>query len=444
MDVSEILQTVPHYQEFLTPEELQQSSVRLVEEFPQVARLQVVGTSSEGRPIELLTIGHGSRTALFLGVPHPNEPIGTLTLEFLSRMLCERRDLREELDYTFLIVKVADPDGLALNAGWLKGSFSPLKYALNYYRPPQDEQVEWGFPIHYKTLHFTNPPAETQAVMRLMEQYRPSFFYSLHNASFCGVYFYLSRRLPALFPHLHRLVAAHELPLHRGEPEVPYIQAWDQGIYPLFGAQEGYDFLEKNLGEDPAPYIATGTSSDDYLKKLVPAGLSLVCELPYYTDLALEDDTPAEITRREAMAEGMRHTEATLRMIETHFVALQDKLPRNRLFRSVAEYLRRTPKRLAAQRNAIAAPAYGQKASRAQAFDATVCRSFHPALYLGEVYRLAQEAGEAGRAEDIRAHVAERMAQISAESTIDILPLKKLVAIQAGSGLLAMQARASD
>jgi len=447
MDINailEILQTVPDYQEFLTPEELHQSSVRLVEEFPQVARLQVVGTSTEGQPIELLTIGNGPRAALFLGAPHPNEPIGTLTLEFLSRLLCERQDLREQLGCTFLIVKVSDPDGLALNAGWFKGKFSPLTYALNYYRPPQDEQVEWGFPIHYKTFHFTTPPAETQIVMRLMEQYRPEFFYSLHNASFCGVYFYLSRRLPVLFPHLHGLVAAQGLPLHRGEPEVPYIEAWDQAIYPLFGLQEQYDFLAENLGEDPAPYIATGTSSDDYLKRFVPDGLSFVCELPYFTDPVLEDDNPSGISRREATAEGMRRTEETLRVLETHFLALQDALPRNRLFRSVAEYLRRTPKRLTAQRNAIEAPTYAREASRAQAFDARVCRSFHSLLYLGEMYRLAREVGEVSRAEEMRAHIAERMVQIEAESNLCVLPLKQLVAMQVGSGLLAMAAGLND
>jgi hypothetical protein len=60
------------------------------------------------------------------------------------------------------------------------------------------------------------------------------------------------------------------------------------------------------------------------------------------------------------------------------------------------------------------------------------------------MYRLAREVGEEGRAVEIRTHVEERMAQISAESTICILPLKKLVAIQAGSGLLAMTAGASD
>src|SRR5262249_6082562 len=164
--------------------------------------------------------------------------------------------------------------------------------------------------------------------------------YSLHNASFCGVYFYLSRHLPALFPQLHPLVADQAFPLHQGEPGVPYIQPWDRAIYPLFCAQEGYDFLEKNLGEDPAPYLSTGKSSDDYIKKLVPHALSLVCELPYYTDPILEDETLAGVSRREAMAGGMNRTETTVQILEAHFLALRDRLPQNRLFRSVAEYLR--------------------------------------------------------------------------------------------------------
>jgi hypothetical protein len=444
MTLDEILQLIPDYHDFLTLEELRQSSARLVAEFPQTARLDVIGASTGGRPIELLTIGQGKRTALFLGAPHPNEPIGVLTLEFLSRLLCERADLREQLDCTFLVVKASDPDGLALNEGWFKGAFSLTKYALNYYRPPQDEQVEWGFPIRYKTLHFTTPPAETQAIMRIMEQARPDFLFSLHNASFCGVYFYLSRAMPALFPQLHQLVAEQGLPLHHGEPEVPYIQAWDRAIYPLFGAQEGYDFLEKNLSEDPAPFFSTGTSSDDYLKKLAPHALSLICELPYFTDAALEDYAPAGVSRREALTEGMRRTEVTMQRLQTHFQALQERLPRNRLFRSVAEYLRRTPKRLVAQRNSLAAPEYAHEATRAQAFDASVCRSFHCLLYLGEMFRLAREIGEEGRAQEMRAHITERMAQIDAENALQILPLRKLVAIQVGSSLLALTATATD
>ena len=449
IDLAEILQTIPDYQEFLTLKELHNSSVELVAEFPEVARLQKIGVSTDGRPIELLTIGHGSRAALFLGVPHPNEPIGTLSLEFLSRVLCERPDLRERLDYTFLIVKVSDPDGLALNEGWLKGTFSPLQYALNYYRCMAQEQVEWGFPIDYKTLHFSNPPAETQVVMQLMQNYRPGFCYSLHNASFCGVYFYASQCFSRLFTQLQQLVSDQGLALHQGEPEVPYIQAWTQAVYPFFGVQESYDFMAQHLDQDPAALIATGTSSADYLIQLVPEALSLVCELPYFTDPALENTRPAGISRRDAMAEGMNRIEETLALIERHFfalrsLALKDRLPSSRLFRSVSDYVQRTPKRLVAQRRQLeTSSAYEEEATHAQAFDATVCRSLHPTLYLGEVYRLAKEAGEESRAEEIRTQVELRIRHLEGESHIEVLPLKKLVAVQVGSGLLAMLTEAS-
>ena len=52
-----------------------------------------------------------------------------------------------------------------------------------------------------------------------------------------------------------------------------------------------------------------------------------------------------------------------------------------------------------------------------------------------------KEAGEEGQADEIRAQVEERMQKIEAESDIVILPLKKLVAVQTGSGLLALQAQ---
>ena len=441
MDVTELLRDVPDYREFLTLEELRASSAALAAEFPAVASLEVVGRSSEGRPIELLTIGRGSKNALLLGVPHPNEPIGTLTLEFLSRLLCEREDLRRELDYTFLIVKVGDPDGLALNEGWFKGAFSPLKYALNYYRPPHQEQVEWGFPVQYKTLRFASPPPETRSVMRLMDRFRPTFFYSLHNAGFCGVYFYVSHRLPRLFREFHRLVAQQRLPLHRGEPEVPYLEEWDRGVYRIFGVQDTYDFLEQTLGRDPAPCIAAGTSSDDHLQTLAPEAFSLVCELPYYSDPALEDDGPAGVSRREALAEGIAAAERIFRLVEGHFRELEPSLPDDRLFRSVDDYVRKTPMRLAAQKRDIETERYARRATRAEAFDASVCRSFYPCLYLGELYRLAQGIGAEDRAREIRSQIEEVMAKIEAASNMRVLPLRPLVAVQAGSGLLAMAAR---
>jgi hypothetical protein len=120
-------------------------------------------------------------------------------------------------------------------------------------------------------------------------------------------------------------------------------------------------------------------------------------------------------------------------------LALQETLPPNRLFRAVADYVRRTPTRLAAQRNALEAPQYAQEATRAQAFDAMVCRSFYPARYLGVMSRLAEAIGEGERARELRGHLKEIMHRIDTESHIHILPLRRLVAVQAGSGLLAMR-----
>ncbi len=439
MDTYQILSEVPRYTEFMTVAELSASSRELARRFPKLVTLQSIGTSLEGRPLELLTIGNGKRKALFIGTPHPNEPIGTLTLEFLSRRLCEDDDLREELDYTFLIVKCADPDGTLLNEGWFKQAFSPLTYALNYYRPPAREQVEWSFPVHYKTLHFTESCPETRALMAVIDIHRPTFLYSLHNAGFCGTYFYLSRPLPGLLPRLRRVVASQGLAMHRGEPEAPFIKAFEPGIYGLFGVQERYDYLARNLNEDPAPALEAGTSSDDYLKT-VSGGYSVICEVPYYFDPVLEDTSPAGLTRREAMLQGVFRVDSIYHDVREYFAIVGRGAPRDRLFRSVDDYVKRAPKQLAALKHEVEAPQYAREATRAEAFDSTVCRVFHHMLYLGEVYRLAVASGNEEVTRIVRRRLEEICAQIENQSSIQALPIQKLVAVQVGTGLHALAA----
>ena len=429
---------MPEHREFLTLEELRRSSRALVAEFPDLARLEDVGRSAEGRPIELLSIGHGPRSVLLVGVPHPNEPIGTLTAEFLARLLCENAALREHLGITLHVIKVADPDGLVLNEGWFKGVFSPLRYALNYYRPPHREQVEWSFPVSYRSLQFSTPSPETAAVMRVMERVRPAIFYSLHNAGFCGVYFYLSDDRPALVPALHALVAAQGLPLHRGEPEVPYLRTLAPAVYRLFGIAEHYDYLADSLGEDPAPLIEAGTSSDDWLSGICDA-FSIVCELPYYSSPGLEDTSPAGLARRDAVREGVARAEAIHAEIARRFA--QVSAPEHRLTRSVGDYVRKTPKRLAAELAHAAEPAYAREATRAEALDATTCRAFYHLVYLGEVHRLAVMTRERQLADAIEAYLVQHMGDVERESALVVMPIRPLVAVQAGTGLLAMADR---
>jgi len=372
-----------------------------------------------------------------VGVPHPNEPIGTLTIDFLTRALCERPDLRAALDVTLYAIPVADPDGFALNEGWFGGTFSPLRYALEFYRPPHREQVEWSFPVDYKTLRFTTPSPETATVMRVMERVRPELFYSLHNAGFCGVYFYVSHARVDLIAALHELVERHGLPLHRGEPEVPYLRTLAPAVYELFGIQDTYDYLERSLGEDPAALIDAGTSSDDWLKRVCNA-FSLVCELPYYTAGALDDASPAGCSRRDAILRGVARAGEVHGHATKFFDRIAGRVPDHRLTRSVLEYLSKVPKRLAARATDAENPEYAREATRAEAVDAGVCAVFYHALYLGEVQRLARMVGDDVVAADVHAHLATLMQEIADESQLTVLPLRPLVSVQAGAALLAL------
>lgn len=102
MILEEVVNKVPDYKEFLTVEELDNSSRSLAEEFNSVEMVKT-GESGEGRPINYLKIGEGKRNALLFAFPHPNEPIGSMTVEFLSRYLAENPDVTEELDYTWYL-----------------------------------------------------------------------------------------------------------------------------------------------------------------------------------------------------------------------------------------------------------------------------------------------------------------------------------------------------
>ncbi|MEM4005665.1 MAG: hypothetical protein QXM43_08545, partial [Desulfurococcaceae archaeon] len=160
---------VPPINEFLTVSELRESSMRFVRENSDIAELVEVGLSRSGDPIEALIIRGGEKKrVLAFGFPHPNEPVGSMTLEVLTNIFSINRDFLRKTEATWIIVKVADVMGAKLNEGWFKGGFDIVKYTLNYYRPPGYKQVEWSFPIEYKELKFSNPTPETLALMKLI------------------------------------------------------------------------------------------------------------------------------------------------------------------------------------------------------------------------------------------------------------------------------------
>lgn len=449
--VSEIIKNVPTFDSgFFTFAELQANSRRLKVDYRPLfesgfAKSEIVGHSTEGRPIELLKIGNGRKKALWFGTPHPNEPTGTLTTDYLAEQLCANPEIAEMLDATFLIIKSADPDGMVLNEGWFKGKLTPLNYALNFYRPAGYEQVEWSFPITYEPgLSFDKPSLETQAIMKVIEEYKPDFMYSLHNAASGATWFTLSREIPEFYLHLKNITENNNLSLS-GRSESPWAEKLIPGIYKLPTARDRYEYL-KRLGQKPEPDSLEGGESTGFLleNSTNPSLLSLRCEIPIFSNDVSSDTSLTNRSLREFILEGIDRSKKTLNFMIHHLNKLRDqnKLPDSRLSRSAIWYPDAvlTEHRAERQRHVDSDdPNYNRLATKAEKFDALHRRQFFNATSLGEVYRLAIEAGEIGQAEEIKQEVKKIFDEIQEYGPIKAVPLKDLVRTQLESGLKAMQ-----
>lgn len=297
-DFTKLIENIPDYKEFLTVDEMDANTLKLAEEFPEIAEVFKAGESRKGCPIYCMKIGNGSKNAFLFGCPHPNEPMGCMLLEYFSRYLCENDDFREDMDYTWYIIKSIDVDGTKLNEKWFKGPFTLANYARNYFRPAGYEQAEWTFPMQYKNYTFDKPIPETQVLMRIIDEVKPTFMYSLHNAGFGGTYWYLTHDIPELWDRFYNVSKKQNIPIHLGEPEINYIVPYAPAIYPMIDLTEEYDYYEEFAEEAPETLLNYGTSSGGYARKY--GTTTLLTELPYFFEERIQSDKEMPFTRREA------------------------------------------------------------------------------------------------------------------------------------------------
>jgi hypothetical protein len=452
MNFQSIVDQVPDYQNFLTVEELDESSRKLAEEFPDIVTLFEAGKSRNGHPIIAVKIGDGAKNALCFACPHPNEPIGAMTLEYFSRTLAENDELREELGFTWYMIKCIDPDGVRLNENWFKGPFNVYTYTKNYFRPIGYEQVEWTFPVDYKKLHFHEPLPETQALMRLMEEKKPDFVYSLHNAGFGGAYWYLTHDLPDLYEDLRNSAVKQEIPLNLGEPEEPFITKFSPAVFKTMTIGQAYDFIEQFTGEKPD--IKNGTSSSDYASRVSPECVTLLTELPYFFDSRIEDMSESEMTRKEAILKNVE-------MSQAHFAVLDGLLKEvrtlitagNPFVKLVEEVIQHVLGGSEAKiKWAESNPEFEHSAKIAEVFDNLYAARFYNGLYLGLTvraceYELERLQGAETRDEEAISRLMDTHEQgeqflkeycEALESHLDysFIPIQKLVKIQVESGLI--------
>ena len=445
-----VADNMPDYADFLTVDELQRDLVALQAKYPDRIRLRVIGASANGTPITECEIGRGSRHALLFGFPHPNEPIGSMMLRYLIEELARNDALLAHFDFTWHIVLCAEPDKARLNEGWFKGTPSVTKYARHYYRPPSYQQVEWTFPVTYKKYRYPTPTPEARALMTIIDRQRIDFSFGLHNSGFGGVYYYWSHDVPRLYPVLYGHIARLGLPLHLGEPEVPWGTTFDgRAMFRMIYFTDEYDYMEQYSPRPPEQLLKAGASSDDYVREKYQA-LTVNCELPYFYDPKIEDMRPSDITRAAAAILGVSEDRALLATLQAGYDRVKPHLSGGSPFvDTVEETLRTSESRLAAaEKMAQTGKEYQRLATVAEKWDALSLRQFRALLTYGQFVRLLEwEQARTGdrfpaalrtELDHARQEFDRRAAAVERDLTYTVVPIKKLATVQLLTALYAM------
>lgn len=83
--------------------------------------------------------------------------------------------------------------------------------------------------------------------------------YNLHNASFMGTYYYVTRKPSEnVLKILSKTPYKLSVPLHMGEAEAPYMHRLEKVVFRMPSTVDVYDWLEKHSNKDPAEILKRG------------------------------------------------------------------------------------------------------------------------------------------------------------------------------------------
>lgn len=275
-----VLGDVPKFRKFCSVAELH----RLVEEVRHGSAanyVKTVGQSRQGRPIHHVSFGKGAIKALFVAYPHCSEPVGGLTVFALLTLLKERNASLMCSDVEWHIVPCIDPDGAVLNEEWSQYDFEMERHMRGFHKQEPRDQVELSFPIQYKRLRFAQSVPEGRVLQRVLNEVRPDFYYSLHNAWSGGAYFLLSRDIgAACYREFYSLLDTYGIVLQRSPAHQECVTKFSEGIFELATTRMIYDSMEKSSAA-PEEAIHYGACSWEYLADIKGDALSFLMELPY-------------------------------------------------------------------------------------------------------------------------------------------------------------------
>ena len=428
----------PKYVEYFTYEEL----ISNMESKSQMKFIEI-GKSKKGKNINAYSLGEGKTRVMAYGLPHSDEVVGSLTIDYLTDFILENKEWLR--DFTFLLIPCIDPDGLEMNEGWLKGKFTPSKFFLNRYHRPDIEDIDWGFPIDTEQYTFKTEIPETKILTRLIHEFKPHFFTSLHSIQFSGVHFYFDNYYPKLFDRIEKFIDTTNIPLQKGTPFfIEAEQAFRLGFYRVYSTKEMInDYL---LNETDISTLRRGEFSTSYYLNSFPKGMVIVPEVPLYFDAEIYNLDTSNRTIRETSIFASQTMLDILGFIEPIWKNNKKSLnSSHHQFARIEDITSTWRKELKEEIKLIKKSYSKELATKSEVFSNEVIVFYNGCNTLGSFYQLiknSQELKEPKR-EEILQIIADEMRRIETEvrkrSKIQISDLNEMVQIQAFSILSSLE-----
>lgn len=381
-----ILRDIPTYSRFLTVNEID-TLVNLIRDMAGV-RESIIGHTVNDEPLRMLTIGEGEKTALIIGAPHSDEPLGSLVVTFFARWLAKHPEA-EGLGWRWLFIPILERRGMRLNEGWFNMPESLAAMAKSTFREPTEYQYEWTFPISYDDYQWTKSRPETIAVKNILEKEKPSLLCGLHHSGFTNAYYYFSEHFSEVYPKLKKFAATLQMPLSDTAPDVPFGKMLSPGFYQMYGLKDYIDYYTKN---DPMilPTIKRGACSDEWYQSEI-GGFSFNCEVPLYLTPKLKDKTPSRIPYKKMIEERYNRKKSRV----AYSLKLLDRLKQNadmadsHLLIAAEKHIANAQASLEHEKR-ILTKMENRPVTKAEKFENSVLEDIFDLFFLGQIWRVAE------------------------------------------------------
>ncbi len=381
-----ILNEIPTYSRFLNVNEID-NLINFIKEMPNIKH-KTIGHTVDNEPLTMLEIGENDKTALVIGVPHSDEPLGSLVVTYFARWLATHPDVNS-FGWRWLLIPILERRGMRLNEGWFNMPESFAAMAKSTFREPTEDQYEWTFPIEYEDYIWTQSRPETLAIKEVLEKEQPEILCNLHHSGFTNGYYYLSEDLPDIYPSLRKFSTNLRIPLSDNSPDVPFGKMFSPGFYQMYGLK---DYLEYYTKKDPLilPAMRRGACSDEWYQKNI-GGFSFNCEVPMYLSHKLKDKNPSKKTYKKIIEQRYKRKKSRLE----YSIKLIDKLKEYEnmadpiLLSSAKKHIKNAQLSLEHEKR-ILEKAEDKTITKAEKFENSVLEDLFDLFFLGQIWRVAE------------------------------------------------------